>query len=169
MQTRAGRRASATAAAEVALLVGAFVVLPFRGDRWWLGALVGLALLAATVPLTVRRVRKVLVSERPVFEAAEALAVLLTMIVVGFAALYYAMDRLSGQFDGIETRFDAIYFTVTTLATVGFGDISATGQGARIAVTAQMLFDLVFLGLAARVLITAARSRGGGGQSPVGR
>ena len=63
MQTSAGRRASATAAAEVVLLVGAFIVLPFRGDRWWLGALVGLTLLAATVPLTVRRVRRVLVSE----------------------------------------------------------------------------------------------------------
>jgi voltage-gated potassium channel len=146
-------------AALVLALGGAYAVLPFRGDRWWLGALIGLCLLAASVPLTVRRVRAVLVSSRPLYEAAEALIVLVTMIVVGFAALYYALDRLDGQFDGLRTRVDAVYFTVTTLATVGFGDISATGQGARVAVTFQMAFDLAFLGIAARVLVTAARRR----------
>jgi voltage-gated potassium channel len=153
-----------------AVVVGfgvAYAVLPFRGDRWWLGALIGLGLLAATIPYTVRRVRAVLVSTRPLFEAAEALTVLVTMIIVGFAALYYALDRLDGQFDGLRTRVDAIYFTVTTLATVGFGDITATGQGARVAVTFQMAFDLAFLGIAARVLVTAARRRGD--QSAAGR
>jgi voltage-gated potassium channel len=159
METTSRRRAGAGAAIQIGFLLTAFLVLPFRGDRWWLGALLGVTLLIATVPLTLKRVRAVLVSPRPVIEAAEALAVLLTMIVVGFAALYYAMDRVSGSFAGIDTRLDAIYFTVTTLATVGFGDISATGQAARAAVTVQMLFDLVFLGLAARVLITAAQRR----------
>jgi voltage-gated potassium channel len=143
----------------IAVLLIAYSVLPFRGDRWWLGALIGLALLAATIPFTVRRIRLVLVSERPLLEAAEALAVLLTMIIVGFAALYYALDRLDGQFDELETRLDSIYFTVTTLATVGYGDISATGQGARVAVTFQMVFDLLFIGIAARVLVTAAGDR----------
>jgi voltage-gated potassium channel len=145
-------------AAIVALLV-AYSVLPFRGDRWWLGVLIGLAVLAATIPYTVRRIRAVLVSERPLLEAAETLAVLLTMIIVGFAALYYALDRLDGQFEALETRVDSIYFTVTTLATVGYGDISAAGQGARLAVTFQMIFDLLFIGIAARVLVTAARDR----------
>jgi voltage-gated potassium channel len=143
----------------VAALVVAYAALPFRGDRWWLGALIGLAILAATIPFTLRRIRAVMVSPRPLLEAAEALAVLLTMIIVGFAALYYAMDRLDGQFDGIETRLDAIYFTVTTLATVGYGDIAAAGQGARAAVTFQMVFDVLFIGIAARVLVTAAGDR----------
>jgi voltage-gated potassium channel len=159
-------RAELKTAAAVVMLVVAYAALPFRGDRWWLGAVIGLGLLFATIPLTVRRVRAVLVSNRPVIEAAEALVLLLTMLVIGFAALYFAMDRDQGQFGGIETRFDAIYFTVTTLATVGFGDITATGQWARVAVTFQMLFDLAFLGVSARVLITAARTRG---QSAAGR
>ena len=160
------RRAGVTAAIEVAVLVVAYAALPFRGDRWWIGAVVGSALLVAIVPLTVRRVRAVLVSERPVIEAAEALVVLLTMLLVGFAAVYYAVDRLDGQFSELDTRLDSMYFTVTTLATVGYGDITATGQGARAIVTAQMLFDLAFVGIAARVLFTAARSRG---QSVAGR
>jgi voltage-gated potassium channel len=159
MVSRSRRRAGAGAAAAVAVLLVAYAVLPFRGDRWWIGALGGIALLAAIVPLTVRRVRAVLVSERPLVEAGEALAVLLTMLLVGFAALYLSMDRMDGQFSGIDGRLDAMYFTVTTLATVGYGDITATGQGARAAVTVQMLFDLLFIGIAARVLFTAAHER----------
>jgi hypothetical protein len=155
------RRAGVGAAIQVSILVVAYVALPFRGRWWWVGALLGSALLVAIVPLTLRRVRAVLVSERPVIEAAEALVVLLTMLLVGFAALYYAMDRSSGEFAGLETKLDSIYFTVTTLSTVGFGDITAVGQKARFAVTAQMLFDLAYVGIAARVLLTAARSRGG--------
>jgi voltage-gated potassium channel len=153
------RRAGVGAAIQVAVLLVAYAVLPFRGEWWWVGALLGTALLVGIIPLTVRRVRAVLVSERPLVEAAEALVVLLTMLLVGFAALYYAMDRLHGQFSGLDTRLDSMYFTVTTLSTVGFGDITAIGQKSRAAVTAQMLFDLAYVGIAARVLLTAARNR----------
>jgi hypothetical protein len=76
---------------------------------------------------------------------------------VGFAGLYLAMDHHGDEFAGLDTKVDAAYFTVTTLTTVGFGDISATSQAARVAVTFQMLFDLAFLGVAVRVLVTAAR------------
>jgi hypothetical protein len=151
-----GHRVGVRSGAAIAALVVAYAVLPFRGDRWWLGALIGLGVLMATIPYTLRRIQAVLVSPRPIVEAAEALAVLLTMIIVGFAALYFAIDRLDGQFDGLATRVDAIYFTVTTLSTVGYGDITASSQGARVAVTFQMVFDVLFIGIAARVLVTAA-------------
>jgi voltage-gated potassium channel len=157
MDTVPLRRAAARTTAVVSVLLGAFFLLPFRGDRTWLAASVGGLLLVAIVPVTFRRFRKVLVSEHPVVDAAEALLQLVTMLIVGFAALYFAMDAEGGQFSGIETRVDAIYFTVTTLATVGYGDITASSQEARLAVTFQMLFDLAFLGVAVRVLGTAAR------------
>ncbi|HEV7757612.1 MAG TPA: potassium channel family protein [Acidimicrobiales bacterium] len=154
---RAARRSAVQTTGLVALLVGAYAVLPFRGDRWWLGALVGAALLVAMGPLTVRRVRSVLRSDRPGLEAAAALVLLLAMLVVGFAAVYFAMDRDQGQFSGLRTRIDAVYFTVTTLSTVGFGDITATSQAARLVVTAQILFDVAFVGVAVRVFVGAAR------------
>jgi hypothetical protein len=53
------------------------------------------------------------------------------------------------------TRTDALYFTVTVFATVGFGDISAASQAARLLVTAQMILDLIVLGLGIRVFIGA--------------
>lgn len=143
----------------VGLLVGSYAVLPLQGDRWWLGAVLGAAVLAATVPLTVRRVRAVLASDRPGFEAVEAIALLLTMLVVGFAAVYVAMDRNDGQFAGLETRIDAVYFTVTTLSTVGFGDITATGQAARLVVTLQILSNAAFIGVVVRVFVGAVRLR----------
>ena len=47
------------------------------------------------------------------------------------------------------------------LATVGFGDIHAKGQLARLLVIAQMLFNVVVLAAAFRVLAGAARARRG--------
>ena len=53
------------------------------------------------------------------------------------------------------TRTDSLYFTVTVFATVGFGDITATSQVARVAVIAQMIFDLLVLGLVVKVFVGA--------------
>jgi hypothetical protein len=40
---------------------------------------------------------------------------------------------------------------------VGFGDISATSQSARLVVTFQMLLDLVILGVGINAFVSAAR------------
>ena len=56
---------------------------------------------------------------------------------------------------------DSFYFAVVTATTVGFGDISAKSEPARIAVMAQMVTNVVVLGVAARVLVHAARRRSG--------
>jgi hypothetical protein len=44
---------------------------------------------------------------------------------------------------------------VTIVATVGFGDIHAQGTAARLLVTVHMLFNLVYLGTALRLLTGA--------------
>lgn len=59
-----------------------------------------------------------------------------------------------GEFVGMATFVDALYFTISTTLTVGFGDIHAAGQLARMMVISQMLFTVV-------VLAAAARSIGG--------
>ncbi len=165
----ASRRPVAKSLAAVVVLFGAFAVLPFRGERWWVGALLGAALLGAMVPLAITRLHRVLSSDRPVVEALEALVLMLSMLITGFAAVFYAMNRDGHQISGLDTRIDAVYFTVTTLGTVGFGDVAATSQSARVVVTVQILFDLVFVGVAVRVFSNTARRRaderaeGGGG------
>lgn len=136
-----------------------YVALPLRGDRAWAGGVIGAVAIVAVVPFTVGRLRAVRGAEHPMLAAGEAIVLLLTMVVYGFAAVYYGLDQRTGQFEGLATRIDAVYFTVTTLSTVGFGDIHATGQAARLVVTVQVLFDLTLLAVAIRVLANAAQQR----------
>jgi hypothetical protein len=56
------------------------------------------------------------------------------------------------------TRTDALYFTVTTFSTTGYGDITAKSQTARLLVTFQMLADLVVLGFGVKVLLGAVQT-----------
>jgi hypothetical protein len=77
----------------------------------------------------------------------------LYVLVLGFALLY-AITAVAApeQFSGMANRSDALYFSVTTTATVGYGDIHATQTPARLMVTAQMLFNLIYIGTALRIL-----------------
>ena len=146
-----------SAAVVVALALG-YSVVPLRGERWWMGAAIGAFAIVYTAPLTAKRVQAVRKAEQPVLVALEAVVLLVSMLIFGFAAVYYAMDEGGDQFDGLATRLDSVYFTVTTLATVGYGDIHPEGQAARLVATIQMLLNLMFLGIVVRVLARAARA-----------
>jgi hypothetical protein len=165
-QRRADRRGLLRSLGVVVALSAAYVVLPLRGERWLFGAVLGLILLAAMVPLTVSRTYRVLSSERPFVEAIRSLLELVAMLIIGFAAAFYAMNRNGTQFSDLDTKVDSVYFTVTTLGTVGYGDITATSQVARMVVTLQILFDLAFLGIAVRVIGGAASRRHAGETAP---
>ena len=94
---------------------------------------------------------------QPVRRAIVALAVLIPLFVVMFAWIYLALSRSNpAAFGTPMTRSDALYFTVTVLSTVGFGDITAKTQAARLTVTVQMLADLVLLAVVVRLLFDVA-------------
>ncbi len=61
----------------------------------------------------------------------------------------------ASNFGGRRTHTDGLYFTVTVLSTVGFGDITAKTQAARPVVTGQMIADLVIFALAVKVIVGA--------------
>ncbi|HRA34806.1 MAG TPA: potassium channel family protein [Acidimicrobiales bacterium] len=149
---------ASTAGIVVAGVVG-YAVTPLTGDRSWLGAVLALGAIGVIAPLTVRRVRAVVTSDQPVLEAIQAVVLLLTVLVFGFAGLFVALDQHGDQFVGLDTKLDAVYFTVTTLSTVGYGDVHAVGQAGRLAVTLQIVFNLTFLAVAVRVLVGAAQRR----------
>jgi hypothetical protein len=134
----------------------AYALLPLRGERWWIGAAAGLAAVIGIMPITLRRLHAVRQAEKPVLAALEAVTLLVAMLLFGFAAIYFAIGVDQGQFDGLESRLDALYFTVVTLSTVGFGDITATGQVARAIVILNILANLIFLGIVVRVMARAA-------------
>lgn len=69
-------------------------------------------------------------------------------VVVFFSLTYYLIERNSpGQFVDLESRTDALYYTVVTLGTVGYGDVHAAGQAARAVTMLQITFDLVVIGV----------------------
>lgn len=54
------------------------------------------------------------------------------------------------------THVDALYFTLTTFSTVGFGDIHPMSQGARLAVSIQIVLDTLLVVVAVGVAIGRA-------------
>lgn len=84
---------------------------------------------------------------------AEALLTVLYLLILVFAITYDRMAMANpDQFVGLATRSDALYFTVTIVSTVGFGDIHAAGAAARSVVTAQMLINVFYVGAALRMM-----------------
>jgi voltage-gated potassium channel len=88
-----------------------------------------------------------------------ALVLLLVLTILFFSWCDDSVARLPGQFVDLHTKTDALYFTISTIATVGFGDVHAAGQLARAAVTVQIVFNLVFLGAAVTMISGFIRER----------
>jgi voltage-gated potassium channel len=152
------RQAVVRALLTVTALVTLYYVLPF--DRLS-GPGAVLLLLAGLVGLAVVlfwEVRSILRAPYPGTKAVEALATIIPFFLLLFAALYYLLDRsITDSFSQHLSRTDALYFTVTTFSTVGYGDITATSEGARIAVMFQMVSDLIIIGFGIRALMSAVQ------------
>jgi voltage-gated potassium channel len=116
--------------------------------------------LAALVTITTWQIVLVARSPYPRLRAFEAIGISAPLLVILFASTYVSMDAVSPQsFNESLTKIDGIYFTVTALATVGFGDIAAASQTARVLVTVQMIIDLIFIGVVAKVLVGVTQKR----------
>jgi len=156
-------------AVPVAIMVVAYFLLPLhllgaeRPELSW--TLFVLALGAVTV-LLLREIRAVLRDE-PHARPGVTIPLLMIASLLVFSAAYSSIARQTGEFDGLRTRVDALYFTVATVATVGYGDITARGQTARILVIGQITYSFVFLTAAATALSQRLRralgERQGGG------
>jgi hypothetical protein len=77
----------------------------------------------------------------------------------GALADYGIAMHAPGQFIGLSTRVDALDFALATLFTVGFGDITAAGQFARVVLCIQMIFNVVVIASVASYIIRETGSR----------
>ena len=106
------------------------------------------------------QIRAVLRSTHPGLRAGETVAIAVPLLILIFAAAYFITGRANpAGFSEPLTRIDALYFSVTIFATVGFGDISARSDEARMLVTAQMLVDLILIGFIAKILLGVVQHR----------
>lgn len=134
--------------------------------------LIGLSVFAA---VTVWQVRTIVNSRYPAMRAFEALGLIAPFYLLLFASTYFLMEQDAvGSFSEPLTRTDALYFTVTVFTTVGFGDITAKSEPARVVLIVQMLGNLALLGAGARILLGAVhrgrqrRNGPGGADDPAG-
>ncbi|QRV14032.1 NAD-binding protein [Haloterrigena salifodinae] len=120
---RRGYRLAYAAAAGLVALAAAHGVVQFRALAVPLVVLstVGLLVLAAT---SQRFTRSVVLDATQVGAALAIVGV----FCYGTAGAY----TLRAQFDGVETVVDAVYFTAVTASTVGYGDVHAATETARL-------------------------------------
>jgi len=153
-------RALLRAAGSTVVLVAIYYLLPLDHSARWAAIAMLVTGLAGLGALIAFQVRSIIASPFPGLRALEALAISIPFFLVLFASTYVVLVAISpGSFTQPMTRTNALYFTVTVFATVGFGDITATTQAARLVVTAQMILDLIIIGIGARVILGAV-SRG---------
>jgi hypothetical protein len=139
-------------------LVTIYYLLPLERYSAAFGVVTLFVGLLGLVALIAFQIRAIIKAEYPVLRAVGALATSAPLFLLQFATSYFVMGRLSAaNFSEPLTRTDALYFTVTVFATVGFGDITATTQGARILVTCQMLLGILIVGLGARIFVDAVK------------
>ena len=156
------------------VLVVLYYLLPLD-QPWDTGTAIRLLIgLLIFVGVTVWQVRTIADSPYPGLRAAEALGLIIPLYLLLFASTYFLMERASAaNFTQPLTRTDALYFSVTVFTTVGFGDISAKSETARVVLIVQMLADLALLGAGARVLLGAVRRgqqrRSGTGDDPAAK
>ena len=112
--------------------------------------------LAAFAAIVTWRLRAITHAEYPGMRAINTLAAVVPLYILAFATAYYLAERAnSAYFSQPLTRTSALYFSMTVFSTVGFGDITAKTDAARLVVTAQMFLDLILLGFGARVVLGA--------------
>jgi voltage-gated potassium channel len=148
----------------VAALIGVVVVFfTVPGRTAWSDSafiLSVLAMVAGTVVLAWAITSHVRRQLRGDSDDLQSLVMLLALVLMVFAFGFYTLERSDpGQVVGLSTRIDAFYFTLATMATVGYGDVHAAGQVARALTAAQMIFNIIFVGALAAVLTGRVRIR----------
>jgi hypothetical protein len=125
---------------------------PLDEQNWLFSAGLGVMATILVIPYTFWKIPRIRRAVHPLGEALAVMSMLISFVIVGFAGGYYSMAIHGDQFPGIHTRLDSLYFTVVTLGTVGYGDITPAGQGARALVTFQILVNLSLIATLIRVL-----------------
>jgi hypothetical protein len=146
------------ALASTAILVTLYYVVPMdkvSDDGTVAILVVGLIIVAAIV---IWQIHGIVNADYPGVQGVEAFAISAPLFLLLFAASYFVVEHTSpASFSEPLTRTDALYFTVTTFSTTGFGDITAKSQGARLLVTFQMVTDLVVIGFGVKLLFGAVQ------------
>ncbi len=106
----------------------------------------------------VRQIRGVYKAKYPMLRAGEALILVAAMFLAIFAMIYVMLSATNpSAFTEPLDPFNAYYFALTVLATVGFGDITPATTAARSVAMVQMAVDIAFIAVLIRIMGGAAK------------
>lgn len=143
----------------IALSVTVYFIIPITGDEDNVLSSLVLSLLVIGV-LTAGVLWQVLKHLADPRLRVDGLVFAVVLAVLAFALGFYRLAFGDpGQIPGLVTRLDSLYFTLSTLLTVGFGDIHAAGQQARALVIVAMLFNVVVIATAVTTTSSLIKQR----------
>lgn len=120
-----------------------------------ISVIVWLVIFGFYITWQIRRVRS---TEYPLIRGTETVIVGSVLFVAIFAKAYYLIGvGDAAAFTEPLSHFDAYYFTVTVLATVGFGDIAPVTTPARSLAMLQMVLNIVLLAVVVRLVLSEVR------------
>ena len=157
---RAGVPAVGAGLIAVAAVIGLYMWMPVpQAEDSPLGVVLALVFVGLVyLVLAIWSVARINKSRHPLRAGMTLLAVMITAVVVMFALTYVTMSAHNpATFNVPLDKVSALYFTMTILTTVGFGDIHAVTHAGMIAVMIQMVISLTLITTVARVLVSAAR------------
>ena len=143
---------------------------PDKQNLQAVGVIVGMFVLTVIyISFFVGERRAVSRSKFPNIRAGEAMLSSGILLLAIFASIYSLISLQNPEaFTEVLTPFSSMYFALTVLATVGFGDIAPTTVPARSVAMGQMVLDLFFIGAVVRVFTNVAKrslaSRASAGQ-----
>jgi voltage-gated potassium channel len=157
-QQRVITRSAIRILVSVVLLFTLYGALP-AADRTGIGTLgqlfIGLIIFGAVLGW---QVLKIMGAEHPELRAAETLAIAVPIVVIVFAFTYLSLSHAQpGSFSEPLNHVRAVYFVITVISTVGFGDITPKTDAAMIVVSFQIMLDLVLLVGIVRAVFFAAQ------------
>lgn len=151
-----------TVAIAVAMIAG-YVVLPVHDSTvlpTWLAIVVTVVSVAGA---SVFARWSILRSQFPMLREVQAIAFIVLLSIVGFAAIYASVTYTDDNaFSEPLDRVGALYLSVVTASTVGFGDIHARSDAARVAVMLQIATTIGLVGVAVQMIRRASARRATG-------
>lgn len=144
----------------IAVLLAAYLLVPVERESSVTTAVTwaGLLALVAVIVVFMLQTRRINRSNYPLLAGAESLIILLAIFLIGFAFVYFVTSTSAPDaFSEPLNRTGAMYFAITVLSTVGFGDITPKADPARWLVSAQMLIDIGLIAGALRLIFGIAR------------
>ncbi|HTJ35351.1 MAG TPA: potassium channel family protein [Dactylosporangium sp.] len=142
-------------------LLALYLAAPLNNPLSAGGLFVLMAAVLLVLVLVMWELRALMAAEHPRLRALGILISSFPMLILPFAGAYvWLANRSPEHFHQSLSHVAGLYFAMTVFTTVGFGDIAPRTEAAQLMVLTQMLADVLYVGLFARLLVAAARRAG---------